>query len=152
MRSRDFSAVLVVVLALAAAPAYADPAQQVATAPSEKTVFEICRIPGAGTGDPDGTIEVPMGSEFEQEMPVVATSAAARGPSTPPVAVVTAQAVSIPADRYCVSVPVTPLGGTDDRALDAAVGDMFVPTGNRQKPLNFDPLGLTYGFLKSKVS
>lgn len=152
MRSWALCSVLAVAPVLAAAPACADPARQVAAAPAEQTVFEICRISGAGADVSDRTIEIPAGSEFAPDMSPAEDPAAPGGPSPPPLAIITTQAASIPVDRYCVSVPVKPFGGSDDRALDATVGDMFVPAGNPQQPLTFDPLGLTYGYLKSKNS
>lgn len=131
-----------------APPAHADTAQSAVIGATGGTVFEICRLPGLGAESPGGVITIPAGSKFLRS-PSLVTDAAISDPRSPPVGVVTTQTTSIPADGYCVTVPVMPFGHTDAREFGAAVGEMFVPTDDRRHAVGLEPLDLTYGLLKS---
>jgi hypothetical protein len=151
MRIGNIGSVLIVALIRISLPAHADPVQPMTTALAGKIEFEICRVPGTVDELADASLEIPAGSEFRERTAPAGDPTATTASTSPPVIVVTTRATSLPADRYCVSVPVKLSPGTNDRALEATVGDMFRPVGHPANPADFDPLYLTYGILKSKV-
>ncbi len=147
-------ALLVLVAAaqgLALASARADPpAQQADGTAKDRLDFRICRIPGMDAATSDQTIEIPAGTEYDQGHPSLDNPVALQSAKPQlPLIVVTTQAQTLPANGFCVTVPVKPRGNVTEAAIRASIGATFEPNGNWHDPAGIDPVSLTYGYWES---
>lgn len=117
-----------------------------AAPPPSKLAFRVCRIPGMDAAISDQTIEIPAGTRFTENHPSAEDPVSMR-PSTPPpfMVVVTTAPATLPADGFCVSVPVKPQGRVETSAIRHSFGEIFEPNVNWQGPSASAPVTLTYG-------
>lgn len=97
--------------------------------------FEICRLEGDGATYPNRALDIPAGTEYDQDRGrnERLTPIAAREPR--PLRLATSAAVSIAADRLCVAAPVRQLSGAGRVAL-----------GKWRSFSAKNPLNETYGY------
>lgn len=115
-----------------------------------KIEFHVCRVPGMDTSSSYQTIEIPAGTEYDESHPALEDADAAQPAKPRPfLSVVTTEAEALPANGYCVTVPVKPRGDADEAAIRASVGAMFEPNANWRKAAAQGPINLTYGYWQS---
>lgn len=112
-----------------------------------KFAFMVCRVPGMDAAISDQTIRIPAGTEFTENHPSIEDPVSMRASTRLPFMVVTTTApATLPADGFCVSVPVKSHGHVDDSVIRRSLGEMFEPDANWQGPSASEPVTLTYGY------
>lgn len=146
-----FLALGLAVPGLAATPAHAgSPSQTVDGTAKDGLDFRVCRIPGLDTAMSNQTIEIPAGTEYDENHPALDDSAAARSSARPSfMVVVTTKPEALPANGFCVTAPVKPRGNADAATIRASTGAMFEPNGNWHDLAAVNPISLTYGYWQS---
>jgi len=111
--------------------------------------FKVCRIPGVDAAISNQTIVIPAGTEFDENHPSDEDRLRTAADPTRFMAFVTTAAATLPADGFCVAVPVKPRGKIGAGAIRQGLGEMYEPVGNWHGAANA-PVTLTYGYWQAE--
>jgi hypothetical protein len=107
--------------------------------------FKVCRIPGMDAAISNQTIVIPAGTEFDARRPSDGDPVQANAGPARDRALVTTASATLPADGFCIAVPVKPRGKIGADAIRRRLGEMYEPVGDWHGAANA-PVSLTYGY------